>query len=132
MPTPPGPGSLGPGGNLPGTAHLGVMFVEYVNVERKISGSWTEVARSVPATFEEVRFGLRAEIETWTHKPLYSLWISPATTFADGDRVIRSDGTRWYIRGAPLVAPLRTHVVALVEGSAEDKLFAARDPNETS
>ena len=132
MPTPPGPGSPGPGGSVSGTGHLGAIFVEYVNVERKISGSWTEVARSVPATFEEVRFGLRAKIETWTHKPLYTLWLSPTTTFVDGDRVIRSDGTRWYMRGAPLMVPLRTHVVALIDGSAEDSLFAARNPAEPS
>lgn len=132
MPTPPSPSGAGPGGSLPGTGHLGAIFVEYVNVERKISGTWTEIARSLPATFEEVRFNQRAKIEVWTHKALYTLWLSPMTTFLDGDRVIRSDGTRWYIRGTPLTAPLRTHVVALVEASAEDGLFAARNPNEPS
>src|SRR2546421_1400942 len=130
MPTPPPPSGSGPGGSVPGTGYLGVIFVEYVNVERKISGVWNEVARSVPATFEEVRLGKRVDLETWTHKPLYTLWLSPVTTFVDGDRVIRSDGSRWYMRGTPLTAPLRTHVVVLVEGSAEDKLFATRDPNE--
>ena len=132
MPTPPGPGNPGPGGSVPGTGYLGAIFTEYVNVERKSGGVWSEVARSVPATFEEVRFGARANLEVWTHKPLYTLWLSPMTTCADGDRVIRSDGSRWYIRGTPLSAPLKTHVVALVEGSAEDSLFAARNPNEPS
>ena len=132
MPTPPWPGNPGPGGNIAGTSHLAVMFMEYVNVERKISGVWNEIARSVPATFEEVRFSSRAKIEVWTHKPLYTLWLSPVTTYVDGDRIIRSDGSRWYVRGAPLAAPLRTHVIALIEGSAEDALFAARNPNEPS
>ena len=132
MPTPPGPSGTGAGGRLPGTGHLGVIFVEYVNVERKSGRVWSEVARRVPAAFDEVRIGTRAELETWTHKPLYTLWLSPVTTFVDGDRVIRSDGTRWYMRGRPVKAPLGTHVAALVEGSAEDGLFATRSASEPS
>ena len=132
MPIPPPPSGSGPAGNLPGTAHLGAIFVEFVNVERKSGGVWSEVARSVPATFEEVRAPGRVKLETWTHKPLLVLWLAPVTAFMDGDRVIRSDGSRWYMRGTPLAAPLNTHVAVLVEGSAEDKLFAARDPNEPS
>jgi hypothetical protein len=108
------------------------MLTEKVNVERMSGGVWTVIARSVPATFENVMPTTRQKLETWTHKPLFMLWLSPVTSFADGDRVIRSDGTRWYMRGAPMAAPLNTHVVALIEGSAEDGLFAARNASEPS
>ena len=117
MPSPPGPGSPGPGGNVTETGYLGVIFMEYVNIERKSGGTWSQIAQNVPATFEEVKLKSRVHMETWTHKPLYTLWLSPVTTFADGDRVIRSDSSHWYMRGSPIAAPLKTHVVALVEGS---------------
>ncbi len=137
MPNPPPPGGPGPGGNtpgaqgnLPGTEHMGIIFLEYVNIERKISGTWTEVARNVPATFEPLKVHTRVKMEPWTHKPLYCVWLFPRTPAIDGDRVIRSDGSRWYIRGDPLRAPRGTHVAALAEAAAEDGLFAARSSTE--
>lgn len=130
--TGPGPGGSTPGpqGNLPGTEYMGVIFLEYVNIERKISGVWTQIAGNVPATFEPLKVHTRVEMEPWTHKPLYCLWLFPKTAAADGDRVIRSDGSHWYIRGEPLRAPRGTHVAALAEGAAEDGLFAARSAPE--
>lgn len=119
------------GGNLPGTLHSGLIFLEYANVERKSGGVWSAIATDVPSTFERVESAGRARLETWTHKPLFSVWLA-AVSIADGDRLIRSDGTRWYVRGAPLTSPDRTHVVALVEASAEDGLFAARSASEPS
>src|SRR5690348_10163774 len=99
----------GPAGNLPGTEHLGVIFTEYVGVERNIGGTWTSVDSTVPATFEPISIHGRMELETWTHRPLFCVWLFPNTTVDDGDRVIRSDGSHWYVRGAPLIAPLGTH-----------------------
>ena len=131
MPTPPpslGPGGTGPSGTLPGTEHTGVIFQEYVNVERKEGGSWTQIAANVPATFESLKTAARVDLEPWTHKPIYCLWLYPNAPLDDGDRLIRSDSSRWYVRGEP--NPSRTHTLALVEASAEDGLFAARNPNE--
>src|SRR5207302_226767 len=107
-------------GSLPGTEGLGVIFLEYVNVERKISGVWTAIATNVPATFERLGLHRRVEMEPWTHKPLYGLWLFPNTPLQDADRVVRSDGSHWYVRGAPLTAPLNTHIAALTESATED------------
>jgi hypothetical protein len=132
MPTQPPPGTLGPAGNLPGTEYLGVIYLEYVDVERKSGGVWGQIAGNVPATFEPLKIHTRAELETWSHKPLFCLWMFPGTPLDDGDRVIRSDGSHWYIRGAPLKAPRNTHIAALAERATEDSLFATRNPNEPS
>jgi hypothetical protein len=121
------PGAVG---NLPGTERLGVIFLEYVNVERKVSGVWTAMATNVPATFERLNVHKRVEMEPWSHKPLYGLWLFPNTPLQDGDRVVRSDGSHWYIRGAPLSAPLSTHIAALAEAATEDGLFATRSAVE--
>jgi len=133
-PDDPNPGGQVPGplGTLPGTAHTGLILLEYVNVERKISGAWTTIASGVPATFEPLSTHARLELETWSHKPLLALWLMPATSLQDGDRVIRSDSSRWYIRGAPLAGPLGTHVAAIAEGATEDGLFAPRSASEPS
>jgi hypothetical protein len=119
-------------GNLPSTLNSGLIFLEYANIERKIGGVWTAVGTDVPSTFERVESVGRARLETWTHKPLFSVWLPPGASIADGDRLIRSDGTRWYVRGAPMSSPGNTHIVALVEASAEDGLFAARSAAEPS
>ena len=134
-PRPPGAPSAsgnvpGPAGNLPGTEHHGIIFLEYVHVERKIGGVWTNLASNVPATFEPIRIHGRVELETWSHKPLLCVWLLPDTPIQDADRVIRQDGSRWYIRGAPLIAADRSHIAALGERATEDGLFAARNPNE--
>jgi hypothetical protein len=115
----------GPFGNLPGTEHLGILFTEYVDIERSVGGTWTRIAAGVPAAFEPVRLHTRVDLEPWTHKPLLGLWLMPDTPLEDGDRVVREDGSRWYVRGAPLAAPARTHIAALVEAETEDGLFAA-------
>ncbi len=117
-------------GNLAGTDHLGVIFLEYVNVERKVDGVWAQVALNAPATFEPVSLHRRLELATWTHKPLLCLWLMPSASLQDGDRVVRRDGSRWYVRGAPLLAPGGTHIAALAEAAAEDGLFAALSPDE--
>ena len=119
-------------GTRPGTESSGVIFLEYVNVERKISSVWTQLAGNVPATFEPLTLHVRYELQTWSHKPLLCLWMLPNTTIDDGDRVIRSDGSHWYIRGAPLVAPAGTHIAALAERATEDKLFAPISASEPS
>lgn len=119
-------------GNLPDTAHTGMIFLEYANLERKSGGVWSAIGPNLPVTFERVETASRARLETWTHKPLFSVWMSGVTTVQDGDRLIRADGTRWYVRGAPMVSPGGTHIVALVEAAAEDGLFAARSAAEPS
>ena len=121
-----------PSGNLPGTSHTGLIYLEYANVERKSGGVWSVVAPNVTATFNKVETEGRLRLETWTHKPLFSVWLPPSAGIQDGDRIIRSDGTRWYVRGSAMLSPDRTHVVALVEASAEDGLFAARSASEPS
>ena len=68
-----------PGGNLPGTEGLGVIFQEYVDVERKSGGVWGNIARNVPATFEPMKIYTRVKMEPWTHKPLFGLWLLPDT-----------------------------------------------------
>lgn len=132
MSTPQAPSNIPPSGNLPATEHLGIVFLEYVNIERKSGGVWNLIAANVKATFEPLRIHTRVEMETWTHKPLLCLWLLPNTSIQDGDRVIRSDNSHWYIRGAPLMSPAKTHIVAIAEYATEDKLFATRDPNEPS
>ena len=122
----------GPRGNLPGTEVAGIIFLEYVDVERKSGGVWSQIAGRVPATFEPVPVHSRQTLETWSHKPLLCLWIMPDTPLADADRVIRDDGSHWYIRGAPLLAPMKTHIVALAERASEDALFATRSAQEPS
>jgi hypothetical protein len=115
---------------LPGTEHLGIILLESVRIERKVNGVWSRIAERVPATFEPVPIPHRVKLETWTHKPLLCLWLLPQTPIQDGDRVIRDDGSRWYVRGAPLTAPARTHIVALTERATEDRLFEPLNPNE--
>jgi hypothetical protein len=119
-------------GNLPDTAHTGMIFLEYANLERKSGGVWTAIGANLPVTFERVETASRARLETWTHKPLFSVWLSGVTSVQDGDRLIRADGSHWYVRGAPMVSPGGTHIVALVEAAAEDGLFAARSASEPS
>jgi hypothetical protein len=119
-----------PAGNLPGTAHTGLILLEYAGHERKSGEDWVAVNSDLPVTFQAVQTEGRLRLETWTHKPLFSVWLPPSVSILDGDRLIRSDGSRWYVRGAPLVSPSRTHVVALVEAAAEDGLFAARSASE--
>lgn len=119
-------------GNLPGTDHTGLIYLEYANIERKSGAVWSVIASNVPATFEKVETEGRLRLETWSHKPLFSVWLPPSAAIVDGDRIVRCDGTRWYVRGSALVSPERTHIVALVEASAEDGLFAARSASEPS
>lgn len=123
-------GSSEPVRRLPGTEHLGIILLESVQIERRAGGVWSRIAERVPATFEPVPIPRRVELETWTHKPLLCLWLLPETPIQDGDRVIRDDGSRWYVRGAPLTAPGRTHIVALTERASEDRLFEPLNPNE--
>jgi hypothetical protein len=111
-----------------GTAHLGILFLETVQVERRVSGSWTRIASDVPATFEPVSVHTRAELAAFTHKPLLCLWLYPATSLQDGDRVVRADGSAWYLRGMPFMAPRGTHYAVLVEGELADTLFTAPAP----
>jgi hypothetical protein len=118
------------GGALAGTRHTGLLLTEAVRVERKGGGVWSEVAASVPATLEPVSLRLRSEMETWTHKPLVTVWLLPATDLEDGDRLVRADGERWYVRGAPARAATGTHMAALAERATEDGLFAAYDAAE--
>jgi hypothetical protein len=122
----------GPHGNMPGTEHTGIIFLETINIERKIGGIWTQIAAGVPATFEPLSLHSRVEMEPWSHKPLLCLWLMPDTPIADADRAIRSDGSHWYIRGAPLMAPMKTHIAAIAERASEDNLFAARSSPEPS
>ena len=82
----------------------------------------------MPAAFEPVSIHARAELATWTHKPLLCLWLYPAVALADGDRVKRADGSDWYVRGTPFLAPHGTHYVAIAEASAADGLFAPIAP----
>lgn len=133
-----GPGITGSGGaggasgGVPGTQRSGLILYETVSIERKSGGVWSSVATGVPATFEVVRIHTRYEMQTWTHKPLLCVWLLPDTSVQDGDRVIRSDGSHWYVRGAPLTAPAGTHIVALTERGTEDGLFAAYSAAEPS
>lgn len=130
MAIPKAPDSLVPDGNLPGTERSGLIFLEYVNIERKSGGVWSQVAANLPATFESVKVHTRFELSTWSHKPLLCLWLMPDAPIQDADRVIRSDGSHWYVRGAPLLAPGRTHIAALTERGTEDGLFAAYSASE--
>ncbi len=114
--------------NLPGTAHLGLILLERVDVERQSGGLWSQIAAGVPATFEPLSLHTRAELATWTHKPLFCLWLYPSIAIADGDRIKRGDGSDWYVRGTPFFAPRRTHYVAIVEATTEDTLFAPIAP----
>ncbi|MGC8668555.1 MAG: hypothetical protein ACP5VE_10630 [Chthonomonadales bacterium] len=113
---------------VPGTAHLGILFLEAVQIQRRISGAWTPIASGVPATFEPVSIHTRAELAAFTHKPLLCLWLYPAATLQDGDRVVRADGSGWYVRGTPFLAPRGTHYAVLVEGELADTLFAPPAP----
>lgn len=122
----------GSAGNMPGTERCGVVFLEYVNVERKSGGVWSQVFANLPATFEPISLFTRAQLQAWTHKPLLCLWLMPDAAVQDGDRIVRSDGSHWYIRGMPLLAPGRTHIAALAEYATEDKLFATLSPSEPS
>ena len=119
-------------GNLPATVHSGLIFLEYVNIERKSGGVWNSVASNSPATFETVSIDRRIKLETWTHKPLLCVWLPPEMAVLDGDRIIRSDASHWYVRGAAITSPDRTHIAAFVEAAAEDSLFAARSASEPS
>jgi hypothetical protein len=114
----------------PGRAHGvvigGLLMTEAVGIERSADGVWTEVATEVPATFEELDLDERVALATWTHKPLLRIWLLPDVDVREGDRIVRSDGSRWYVRGAPLAGPGRAHLAALTEAAAEDGLFAAR------
>src|SRR5436305_324122 len=122
MPTPPPPGgsggtsdARGPARNLPGTERSGLIFYEYVNIERKSGGVWNQIAEDQPAAFEPVDVHTRIELSAWSHKPLLCLWLMPDTPIQDADRVIRYDGSHWYVRGMPLLAPGGTHIAALTE-----------------
>ncbi|MEP6756652.1 MAG: hypothetical protein ABJA67_14195 [Chthonomonadales bacterium] len=137
MSNPNSPGTPDANGNtpnrtsgLPGTGRSGLVFYEYVNIERKVSGTWTAQATNIPATFEPVRMEGRTDLAAWTHKPLFGVWLMPTAPVQDGDRIVRYDGSHWYVRGTPLVGPGGTHRAALVEGAAEDGMFAALNPAE--
>ena len=132
MPNPNSPGTPnssgqtpGRSGNIPGTERSGIVFYEYVNIERKIAGTWTVMSSNIPATFEPVSLHRRSELQNWTHKPLLGVWLMPTASAQDGDRFVRSDGSHWYVRGAPISGPGATHLAALTERASEDGLFAA-------
>lgn len=108
----------------------GLVMTELVDIERCTGGVWGAVVSGVPATCEALGMRARLELETWTHKPLMRVWLLPDTDLLDGDRIVRADGSRWYVRGAPLAGPGRTHLAALTEAAAEDGLFSARVSTE--
>jgi hypothetical protein len=111
-------------GNLPGTGVAGCVFLEYVHVERKTMEGWVRVCMNVPAAFEPARLEERALLEPWTHKPLLAFWISSDADIADGDCLIRYDGSRWYVRSAPQLASGGGCIAALAERATEDGVFA--------
>ncbi len=117
-------------GNLPGTINSGLIFLEYVNIERKIASVWTAVVSNLPATFEPISTDRRLKLETWTHKPIFCVWLPPDAPIQDGDRIIRCDGSHWYLRGAAIASPDRTHIALVAEAATEDNLFAARTASE--
>lgn len=117
-------------GNLPETERSGLVFYEYVNIERKISGTWTAQASNIPATFEPMNLHGRTDMQAWSHKPLFGVWLLPNAPVKDGDRFVRYDGSHWYVRGAPLLGPGGTHLAALAERATEDGLFATLNPAE--
>jgi hypothetical protein len=112
-------------GNLPGTETSGLILRETVTIERQVSGSWSVVAADVPATFTPAPMQVRVDLASVTHHALNRLWLPEGTPLADQDRVTRSDGARWYVRGAPDTGPGGACVRALVESEAEDGLFGA-------
>ncbi len=115
----------GPSGAIPGTEVLGVFLNELADLERKISGTWTVVTTNAPLTFEPLKLHRRVEMAAYTHKPLQCVWALPDLDVRDGDRIHRGDDSHWYVRGAPLAAPMGTHQVLIVEATAIDGLFAA-------
>jgi hypothetical protein len=114
-------------GRLPGTERLALILTEYVNVERLSGEEWTLVHQSLPSTFEPVRLAQRIELESWTQKPLFNVWLLPNVDLRDGDRLVRSDGSTWTVRGMPVEAINGSHIAALTEGATDDGLFDAPD-----
>lgn len=113
-------------GRVGGTLIGGLLMTETVAIERLADGVWTAIAAEAPATCEEVRLDERVALASWTRRPLLRVWLLPDTDLRDGDRLVRADGSLWYVRGAPLTGPGRTHLAALTEAAAEDGLFAVR------
>lgn len=120
----------GAAGNVPGTESIGIIYQERVNVECKKDGEWSAIQRNVPALFEPVNLSGRISLEAWTHKPLMTVWLPPCIDVQDGYRLIRSDATRWYIRGTPVMAGSGACMVALAERAAEDGVFAQYQSGE--
>ena len=115
----------GPSGAIPGTDMLGVFLNETADLERKSGGIWSVVTANAPLTFEPIQLHRRAEMASFTHKQLQCVWTLPDLTVLDGDRIHRGDNSYWYVRGTPLMAPMGTHRVIIVEATAEDGLLAA-------
>lgn len=110
-------------GNLPVSDSGGIIFQEYVHVERDINGTWELVAENMPATFDPLNLQSRTSLELWSHKPLLTVWIAKESGLKDGDRLIRYTGDRWYVRGMPRTAHPNQCIEAMVEYMLEDKVF---------
>lgn len=124
-PNTPRPGGATPSrlGNLPHTERGGIFFQEYVHVERSLNGAWTLVGENIPAAFDPLGLQSRTSLETWSHKPLRMVWLAMESALADGDRLIRHTGERWYVRGMPRTFALEGCVEAMAEYMLEDKTF---------
>jgi hypothetical protein len=110
-------------GNLPKTERGGIIFQEYVHLERKINGAWTLIAENIPAAFDPLGLQARTTLEPWSHKPLRTIWLAMEAELTDGDRLIRFTGERWYVRGMPTAIRFAGCVEAITEYMQEDKTF---------
>jgi hypothetical protein len=128
LPVPPDtplPGGAKPSrlGNLPKTDPGGIIFQEYVHVERSLNGAWMLIGENIPAAFDPLGLQFRTALEPWSHKPLRTVWLAADAALMDGDRLIRFTGERWYVRGMPRENQFARCLEALTGYMQEDKTF---------
>lgn len=99
---------------LPSGESQGRLYAECVGVERLI-GHWRRIAKRVPAIFVPLALPNEANTSSSRDDHRLGLWILPDLPLKDGDRIIQENGVRWWVRGAPLIGPARTHIVVLGE-----------------
>jgi len=92
----------------------GRLYVEWVDVERLI-GCWRRIAQRVPTIFVPLALPNKADTSADEVDHRLGLWILPDLPLKDGDRIIQGNGGRWWVQGAPLIGPARTHIVVLGE-----------------
>lgn len=94
----------------------GRLYAECVEIERLI-GRWRRMVKRVPAIFVPLALPNETNTASSQEDNRLGLWILPDLPLKDGDHIIQENGVRWWVRGAPLIGPARTHIVVLGEKS---------------